>query len=83
MKIKLLVLLFIMFVIMSFVVSVYEKEYYEKGMFSGLDMFVVKIVIVFYYVFNMGDKIIVKSLLVDDVIIYEGGGVERSVDEYV
>ena len=77
MKIKLLVLLFIMPVIMSFAASAHEKE-----MFSGLDTPAAKIVIAFHHALNTGDKITAKSLLADDVTIYEGGGVERSADEY-
>ena len=82
MKIKLLVLLFIMPVIMSFAASAHEKEHHEKGMFSGLDTPAAKIVIAFHHALNTGDKITAKSLLADDVTIYEGGGVERSADEY-
>ncbi len=82
MKIKLLVLLFIMPVIMSFAASAHEKEHHEKGMFSGLDTPAAKLVIAFHHALNTGDKITAKSLLADDVTIYEGGGVERSADEY-
>ena len=51
-------------------------------MFSGLDTPAAKIVIAFHHALNTGDKITAKSLLADDVTIYEGGGVERSADEY-
>ena len=41
-----------------------------------------KVVSEFHHALKTGDKILARSLLSDNVLIYEGGGVERSADEY-
>jgi len=50
--------------------------------FTGLDLEAAKVVLAFHKALKDGDKPTVKRILADDVIIFEGGGVERSEAEY-
>lgn len=50
--------------------------------FSGMDLEAAKVVLAFHKALKDGDKEIVKRILADDVVIFEGGGVERSEAEY-
>ena len=67
------------------VVSASEQHGDSKSsanMFSGVDSIPAKIVIQFHQALKGGDKALARSLLADNVLIFEGGGVERSADEY-
>ena len=50
--------------------------------FSGLDSGAAQTVIEFHRALQFGDQATAKQLLSDNVVIYEGGGIERSADEY-
>lgn len=50
--------------------------------FSGQNSAPGKVVSQFHHALKSGDKELARSLLVDNVLIYEGGRVERSADEY-
>lgn len=54
----------------------------ENSMFKGTDSIAAKVVTQFHKALRTGDKVTARKLLSDDVIIFEGGGVERSADEY-
>tara|TARA_R110002050_G_scaffold265306_4_gene406355 strand:- start:2019 stop:2396 length:378 start_codon:yes stop_codon:yes gene_type:complete len=51
-------------------------------MFVGADTPAGKVVTQFHQALKTGDKTTARKLLADDVLIFEGGGVERSADEY-
>ncbi|MBT7951406.1 MAG: nuclear transport factor 2 family protein [Gammaproteobacteria bacterium] len=59
-----------------------ERSYANKKYFSGLDHEVADIVDTFHHALENGDENTVRRILADDVIIFEGGGVERSLSEY-
>jgi ketosteroid isomerase-like protein len=50
--------------------------------FVGVDSEPGKVVTQFHKALKEQNKDVARSLLADDVLIYEGGGVERSADEY-
>lgn len=50
--------------------------------FSGVETAPGKVVQQFHRALENADKVLARSLLSDDVIIFEGGQVERSADEY-
>jgi ketosteroid isomerase-like protein len=50
--------------------------------FSGLDNEVAEVVEAFHLALKNGDEDTLKKILAEDVIIFEGGGVERSLKEY-
>ncbi|WP_235281978.1 YybH family protein [Thalassotalea sp. ND16A] len=54
----------------------------SANMFSGTDSIPAKIVTQFHQALKSGDKELARSLLADNVLIFEGGGVERSAEEY-
>jgi len=54
----------------------------KNNYFSGVNSAAGKVVKQFHHALRNGDKVLARSLLADDVIIFEGGGVERSADEY-
>lgn len=54
----------------------------EKGPMSGLETEAAKVVISFHNALRTGDGRLARSLLADQVTIFEGGRVERSADEY-
>ena len=54
----------------------------EPDNFSGLDSESALATIEFHHALQNGDKEIVLSLLADDLIVFEGGKVERSLAEY-
>lgn len=60
-----------------------ERSYANQKYFSGLDHDVADIVDTFHHALENGDEDTVRRILADDVIIFEGGGVERSLNEYV
>jgi ketosteroid isomerase-like protein len=59
-----------------------ERSYANKKYFSGLDHEVADVVDTFHHALKNGDENTVRRMLADDVIIFEGGGVERSLIEY-
>lgn len=54
----------------------------SANMFSGTDSIPAKIVSQFHQALKSGDQQLARSFLADKVLIFEGGGVERSADEY-
>lgn len=50
--------------------------------FTGMDLDAAKVVLAFHKALKDGDKLTVKQVLADDVMIFEGGRVERSEAEY-
>jgi|GEM_PF-160955 len=54
----------------------------EKGPVSGLETEAAKVVTTFHKALRTGDGRLARSLLADQVTIFEGGRVERSADEY-
>jgi ketosteroid isomerase-like protein len=67
-------------------VSIAQDSEHHSGqkteMFIGVDSPAGKVVMQFHLALKTGDKITARKLLADDVLIFEGGGVERSADEY-
>ncbi|NQZ82728.1 MAG: nuclear transport factor 2 family protein [Colwellia sp.] len=49
---------------------------------NDLDNEAAKTVLAFHHALKSGDKKTARMLLADDVLIFEGGGVERSADQY-
>ena len=54
----------------------------SSALFSGLDNEAAKVVTAFHDALNSGNEQRAKMLLSDDVLIFEGGGVERSAKQY-
>ncbi|MDF2179882.1 nuclear transport factor 2 family protein [Aliiglaciecola sp. CAU 1673] len=54
----------------------------QAGQFSGLESEAAKVVQAFHQALTTGNAEQAKTLLADDVVIYEGGGIERSAAEY-
>lgn len=54
----------------------------KHEMFVGADTLAGEVVTQFHQALKAGDKTTARKLLADDVLIFEGGGVERSADEY-
>jgi ketosteroid isomerase-like protein len=67
-------------------VSIAQDNEHHSGqkteMFTGVDSPVGKVVMQFHLALRTSDKITARKLLADDVLIFEGGGVDRSADEY-
>jgi len=87
MKLKTLIVSLLLTSVFAIPTEVYAAgEHVHKKpaveMFSGLDTEAAKTVMKFHRALaaNKGD--VVRSLLSDDVVIYEGGRVERSAEEY-
>ena len=59
-----------------------DEKATSEVMFSGLDSEPGKTVSLFHKALKNGDKKLARSLLADSVLIFEGGRVERSADEY-
>ncbi len=54
----------------------------KAALFSGLEQAPAKTVLAFHQALKEGDHATVDQVLADDVMIFEGGGVERSKTEY-
>ena len=54
----------------------------DPMMFSGQDSEAGKLVTEFHHALESGDASRVRELLDDNILIFEGGGVERSADQY-
>ena len=55
----------------------------DKGeYFSGLDSAAATVVKDFHQALQIGDVVTVRKVLADEVVIFENGGVERSLNEY-
>jgi ketosteroid isomerase-like protein len=59
-----------------------EKSNTYAEHFSGLDSEPAQLVTDFHRALQTGDAITVRKLLDEEVLIFEGGGVERSANEY-
>ena len=59
-----------------------EKHNINPEHFSGLDSEAAQLVTDFHHALQSGDTITTMKMLADNVLIFEGGGVERSADEY-
>lgn len=58
------------------------KKQSDSALFSGLQTYAGKTVLAFQTALETGDAKTARSLLADDVLIFEGKGVERSAEEY-
>jgi ketosteroid isomerase-like protein len=67
-------------------VSIAQDNEHHSGqkteMFTGVDSPAGKVVMQFHLALRTSDKITARKLLADNVLIFEGGGVDRSADEY-
>lgn len=54
----------------------------DPSLFSGLETAAGKVVMQFHQALATGNTSLVMDILSDDVLIYEGGNIERSRDEY-
>jgi ketosteroid isomerase-like protein len=54
----------------------------QPSLFMGIQSAPGQVVRQFHQALKAGDKITARKLLADEVLIFEGGGVERSADEY-
>lgn len=70
--------------ISSFTANAHGEETHEKknDLFVGTQSEAAKAVSLFHQSLRSGDNKTARALLADDVIIFEGGGVERSAEEY-
>ena len=59
-----------------------KKSELKSSMFIGVDSMAAKVVKRFHHALRTSDKVTARQLLADEVQIFEGGGVERSADEY-
>lgn len=59
-----------------------KHEHHSKGHFSGLETEPAKIVNQFHKALGAKKQELAKNLLAENVLIYEGGRVERSASEY-
>ncbi|PAJ71890.1 DUF4440 domain-containing protein [Pseudoalteromonas sp. NBT06-2] len=74
----------LMTVISSFTANAHDEEKHQNksNLFVGTQSDAAKTVRAFHRSLKQGDKITARKLLAENVIIFEGGGVERSADEY-
>jgi ketosteroid isomerase-like protein len=63
-------------------VMAHEKAHDDTSLMQGLDTAAAKTVLAFEQALQSGDDKAARALLADNVVIYEGGAVERSADEY-
>ncbi|WMS91996.1 nuclear transport factor 2 family protein [Pseudoalteromonas sp. HL-AS1] len=79
-----ILLLLIFSTVSSFTVSAHDDEKYSKKgkAFVNVDSEAAKTVSLFHASLKQGNREAARKLLADDVIIFEGGSVERSADEY-
>jgi len=54
----------------------------KSKLFVGMDTQAAKVVKAFHHALQTGDNKAARVLLADDVLIFEGGRVERAADEY-
>ena len=59
-----------------------DKLSNDNDLFVGTQSKAAKVVISFHNALKHGDKNAARALLADDVVIYEGGNIERSAEEY-
>ncbi|PKG81444.1 DUF4440 domain-containing protein [Colwellia sp. 75C3] len=59
-----------------------KKAEVNSSLFTGVDSMAAKVVKRFHHALKTSDKVTARQLLADEVQIFEGGGVERSADEY-
>jgi len=53
-----------------------------EAKFSAKETAAGKVITQFHQALKSGDKLTARALLADDVLIFEGGGIEKSADEY-
>ena len=68
--------------LISFSALSHGDKHIVKGEFNNLDTAAGKVVVAFHQALRSGDKATARNMLADDVLIFEGGGVERSADQY-
>ena len=82
-----------LFIIISFFVSTFfqpesfaydkvKKTAHKNEMFVGSDSSAGKVVRQFHQALKTGDTRLARSLLAENLVVFEGGSVERSADEY-
>jgi len=79
---KIIKIILSLLVTTSLLANAHGDKSKEQGLFKGADTPAAKVVVAFHLALKTGDKKTVRSLLADDVTIYEGGRVERSANEY-
>ncbi|MDM7859939.1 nuclear transport factor 2 family protein [Alteromonas sp. ASW11-36] len=67
---------------LSLTALAHENKDSEQGVFIGVDTPPGKVVQAFHMALNTGNVDQARVLLAEDLTVYEGGGVERSADEY-
>ncbi|WP_281559113.1 nuclear transport factor 2 family protein [Thalassomonas sp. RHCl1] len=79
-----LLLLFVSTLLMQTSVFAHGKEHHNNkpALFSGLGSEAAKVVKTFHRALQTGDEQTARDLLADDVLIFEGGRVERSAQQY-
>ena len=74
--------LLVLIITFSFVANAHGDKHKQEGLFNGVDTPVAKVVLTFHEALKTGNKELARAQLASDVLIYEGGRVERSADEY-
>lgn len=82
MKTKTINTLLVFLMTFSLTANAHGDKEKDKGLFKGIDTPAAKVVLAFHQALETGNKELARAQLADDVTIYEGGGVERSADEY-
>ncbi len=59
-----------------------KQKHHSNALFSGIDSGAGRAVKQFHHALQNGDEKLARRLLADDVLIFEGGGIERSADGY-
>jgi len=59
-----------------------HQQQKNMPLFTGLNSSAARTVKKFHHALKNSDKKLARSLLADDVVIFEGGGVERSANQY-
>jgi len=81
-KINLLILLMGLAFTSTAVAHGKDQHDAKSKLFVGMDTQAAKVVKTFHHALQIGDSKTARALLADDVLIFEGGRVERAADEY-
>ena len=79
---KTIKIIMMLLIFVSFITAAHGNKSKDEGVFKGLDSAAAKAVQAFHQALESGDTKLARSLLADDVTVFEGGRVERSADEY-
>ncbi|GEA11037.1 nuclear transport factor 2 family protein [Alteromonas sp. KUL49] len=75
-------LIVVMLTALSLTAFAHENKESEQGLFIGVDTPPAIVVLAFHTALETGDVEKARALLADKLTVFEGGGVERSADEY-